>query len=257
MVYVKYKKHGISIGHLWFAESIINESKPDILYKHGQDKMGGGYDTVQHTLITDLTENEENIYKKIRKNYRYEIRHVEKENVKLEFYSAKEMSEKKELVSSFATTYNHMYASKGINAKFNMPLIKEYIRKNAICFTIAYYNGEPLVFHSYIVDKNNARFFYSASPFREKKDVATIIGQMNKALHWFDIKTFRNMGITQYDWGGIANPEEPNGIDQFKMGFGGEMTSYYNVIIGVSLLGKIALSSMKAKEKLYKYVRKE
>lgn len=65
------------------------------------------------------------------------------------------------------------------------------------------------------------------------------------------------MGITQYDWGGIANPEEPNGIDQFKMGFGGEAASYYNVIIGVSLLGKITLSSMKAKEKLYKYVRKE
>lgn len=256
MVYTEYKKVGIKIGHLWFSDGQYKGYHPDILYLHGmRTNIGGG--GKQHTLITNLSNPEEEIYKKIRKNYRYEIRHVEKENVKLEFYSAKEMSEKKELVSSFATTYNQMYASKGINAKFNMPLVKEYMQKAAICFTIAYYNGEPLVFHSYIVDKNNARFFYSASPFREKKDVATIIGQMNKALHWFDIKTFRNMGITQYDWGGIANPEEPNGIDQFKMGFGGEATSYYNVIIGVSLLGKITLSSMKAKEKLYKYVRKE
>lgn len=249
MVYVKYKKHGISIGHLWFSESIVNESKPDILYKHGQDKMEGG-DTVQHTLITDLTEDEEKIYKKIRKNYRYEIRRVEKENVQLEFYSAKEMSEKKELLSSFATTYNQMYASKGMNAKFNMPLVNEYMKKNAICFTIAYYNGEPLVFHSYIVDKYNARFFYSTSPFREKKDVATIIGQMNKALHWFDIKTFRNMGITQYDWGGIANPEEPNGIDQFKMGFGGKENDYYNTIQGITFIGKVTVMMTKIKSQI-------
>lgn len=212
-------------------------------------KKNGGGDTVQHTLITDLTEDEESIYKKIRKNYRYEIRRVEKENVQLKFYSAKEMSEKKELMSSFATTYNQMYASKGINAKFNTPLVKEYMQKDAICFTIAYYNGEPLVFHSYIVDKHNARFFYSASPFREKKDVATIIGQMNKALHWFDIKTFRNMGIAQYDWGGIANPEEPNGIDQFKMGFGGKEKDYYNTIQGITFIGKIAVMMTKLKSR--------
>lgn len=202
-------------------------------------KKRGGYNTVQHTLITDLTEDEDAIYKRIRKNYRYEIRHIAKENVQLRYYSASDMRENYNLLQEFESTYNQMYESKGLNVKFNMPLVKKYIDENAICFTIAFHNEEPLVYHSYIIDKSNVRFFYSASPFRVKNDLATMIGQMNKALHWFDIKKFKQMGILLYDWGGIANPKEPNGIDTFKMGFGGTEKKYHNNIDGLTFLGKI------------------
>lgn len=41
MVYVKYKKHGIGIGHLWFTELIPEKNQPDILYIHGE--KSGGY----------------------------------------------------------------------------------------------------------------------------------------------------------------------------------------------------------------------
>ena len=169
------------------------------------EKNRGVRDNVQHTLITDLTEEEESIYKRIRKNYRYEIRYIEKEDVQLQLYTASDMNKNRELFSKFIVTYNQMYSSNGMNVRFNRPLVEEYMKNNAICFSIGFYKGEPLVFHSYIIDEYNVRFFYSASPFREKKEMSTIIGQMNKALHWFDIKSFRKMGISQYDWGGIAN----------------------------------------------------
>ena len=205
------------------------------------EKNRGVRDNVQHTLITDLTEEEESIYKRIRKNYRYEIRYIEKEDVQLQLYTASDMNKNRELFSKFIVTYNQMYSSKGMNVRFNRPLVEEYMKNNAICFSIGFYKGEPLVFHSYIIDEYNVRFFYSALPFREKKEMSTIIGQMNKALHWFDIKSFRKMGISQYDWGGIANPENPNGIDLFKIGFGGQNRSYYNTIKGVSIKGRIPL----------------
>ena len=257
MVYTEYKKMGIKIGHLWFSNGQYKGYHPDILYLHGMKTNIGGGGGIQHTLITDLSKSEEEIYKKIRKNYRYEIRRTAKQNVQLKYYSAMDMCCETKLLLQFCNTYNEMYESKGIKAKFNTALVHQYIKEDAICFTVAYFNDEPLVFHSYIIDENNVRFFYSASPFRIKKEYADEIGSMNKALHWFDLRQFKKMKIMTYDWGGIANPEEPNGIDKFKMGFGGEATSYYNVIIGVSLLGKITLSLIKVKEKLYKYVRKE
>lgn len=58
----------------------------------GRPKIRGA---LQNTLITDLTQSEDDLYRKIRKNYRYEIRRAGKENIQLNFYSAKEMRGRK------------------------------------------------------------------------------------------------------------------------------------------------------------------
>lgn len=245
MVYADYKKWKITIGHLWFSTKFpVNEKKPSILYQHGCEENLKGFgikSSIQHTLITDLTVSEEDLYKKIRKNYRYEIRRAEKEGVELHYYSADEMKNKPELLNSFARTYNQMYADKNMSVSFNRKLIEAYMHKNGICFTVGFYQNEPLVFHSYIKDENHVRFFYSASPFRAQKELSNVIARMNKALHWHDLKKFKEMGIQLYDWGGIANPEQPNGIDEFKMGFGGAQKDYYNIIRGMNILTNLAM----------------
>lgn len=249
MVFVKYKKYGLIVGHLWFCDSNSDIKNVDILYAHGQNENSGA---LQNTLITDLTQSEDDLYRKIRKNYRYEIRRAGKENIQLNFYSAKEMRGRKKLLSAFANTYNQMYKSKGLHVRFNLPLVEQYMEENAICFTIAFSDGVPLVFHSYIIDECNTRFFYSASPFRVEQELAGRIGCMNKALHWFDLKLFKNKGIRTYDWGGIADFESPNGIDRFKMGFGGTPRTYYNRISGCSLIGKSALLAARIKAYFFK-----
>ena len=43
-----------------------------------------------------------------------------------------------------------------------------------------------------------------------------------------------------------------DGIDLFKMGFGGMAVSYYNVISGISLKGKAAVLLLKIKAALIK-----
>ena len=196
-----------------------------------------------------IGKDEDEIYKAIRKNFRYEIRRVERENVRLESYTSEEMKANNELLGEFEKIYNLMYESKGMHDKFNMDLVKSYMDNDAIFFTVAYYNDEPLVFHSYIKSDEDVRFFYSASPFRTEKEVATMIGMMNKALHWYDIKMFKNMGIRTYDWGGIANPENPNGIDSFKMGFAGKCIEYNNYIMGKDVIGKIIVKLLRLKAK--------
>ncbi len=244
MVYADYNKGPIRVGHLWFSEQLPKENKPVILYQHGckkEIKEHGCKCSIQHTLITDLTLSEEELYQKIRKNYRYEIRRAEKEGVCLCAYNAAEMQKKPELIKRFAETYEQMYADKNMKVHFNKKLVEAYMQKNGICFTVAFYQNEPLVFHSYIIDETQVRFFYSASPFREQKELANVIARMNKALHWYDLKKFKEMGIKIYDWGGVANPENPNGIDEFKMGFGGEHRRYYNIIRGTNVITKFGL----------------
>ena len=256
MVYCDYKKSVMRVGHLWFACRLPQGThKPDLLYKHGQKVPERGFFTissVQHTQITDLTLDENTLYHGIRKNYRYEIRRADKENVTNTLYTAEQMAEYPEILDAFEQIYNQMYRDKQMSVTFNRPLVEAYQKQKGIVFTVARYDGEPLVFHSYIIDKTQVRFFYSASPFRAQKDLAAEIGRMNKALHWFDMQTFQRMGIRVYDWGGIRYPKKPNGIDLFKMGFGGTAVSYYNVISGTSLKGKAAVLLLKIKAALIK-----
>lgn len=49
----------------------------------------------------------------------------------------------------------------------------------------------------------------------------------NKYLHYCDLVRFREMGFTEYDWGGI-NPESVPGVTRFKMSFGGHTAQVYN-----------------------------
>lgn len=261
MVYCNYDKSFMRVGHLWFADQLPQKAhKPDILYKHGvknSESRPFTISLVQYTQITDLTVDEKTLYQTIRKNYRYEIRRADKENVTKKFYTAKQLAERPDILDAFENVYNQMYRDKQMNVVFNRPLVEEYLKQNGIVFTVASYDGEPLVFHSYIIDKTHVRFFYSASPFRAQKDLAAEIGRMNKALHWFDLQTFKQMGICSYDWGGIRSAEKPNGIDLFKMGFGGTVLFYHNAISGISLKGKAAIVFLKIKTALTKRKHEE
>ena len=227
-----------------FIQNIIKEKgekNADVIVIHALNKIPDGLEgQLQYSIISDLSEHEEIMLKKINKNYRYEIRRAEKENIILKSFAGKQFLKETSLFDKFEDTYNTMYQSKGIKAKLNRSLMTSYLETNNMFVTIAFYDEKPYVFHSYICGKHNARFLYSASPFREDNDMAAIIGRMNKTLHWHDMKLFKSMGISRYDWGGISSEDNPNGIDKFKMSFGGEVVSYYNIVIGNSFIGKIA-----------------
>lgn len=241
MVDIIYKKGIIDVRHVWFCEKLL-KSRNSMIFYHGIQNIEPFKNKKiivepQHSLIMDLTAEREEIYSNIRKKIRYEIRRCQKENITFRYYTSKQMQGKDKLLHTFQRTYEEMYQAKGMNIKFNLKQVEAYINDNSIEFTIAFHEETPLVFHSYISDENNVRFYYSASPFRTEGMDANLIASMNKGLHWFDIETFKNQGKKEYDWGGISNPDAPNGIDNFKIGFGGKQVTYFNVIYLQGLLG--------------------
>lgn len=45
--------------------------------------------------------------------------------------------------------------------------------------------------------------------------------------------------LKEYNWGGIASYESSNGIDKFKMSFGGEYRKYYNLFCNCSFTARV------------------
>jgi lipid II:glycine glycyltransferase (peptidoglycan interpeptide bridge formation enzyme) len=94
-------------------------------------------------------------------------------------------------------------------------------------------NGDILAAHSYLYDKEVGivSHLHSASRRLDDRYDAKIIGKANKFLTCKSIEYFKNDGYSIFDFGGIRYPmpeNSNNGINNYKMLFGGKITVCYN-----------------------------
>ena len=244
MIRFTYKKRGILIEQQWFTGGKECDCNPGtgVLIIHGvsEEDIKRGERDRQDTLLTDLTASEDDIYSLFKKNTKYEIRRAEKEGAIYKAYFEDDITE--DLLYKFSEVYEKMYQSKGLNRKMNMPLMKACHKEGCLAITTCSIGDELIIFHSYLYDECNTRLYQSCSLFRDNPDETKIIGMSNRGLHWYDMRLFKQRGIKQYDWGGVASLNEPNGIDKFKMGFGGTPKTYFNVTVPMNLSGKLAVT---------------
>ena len=252
---VCYKKNIFKIEHVWYYDNLQDdiESNADILYIHNTDidkKLINSHTIIneQFTLYTDLDENIEDLFKKLNGSTKRKINKCTKEKIKYDYYTSNDLYQNSNILKLLKNSYENMYKSKGMNKKFNMNLIKSYIDENILSMITASKDNKILVYHVYILNKENARSLYSCSEFRTDTEYKNLIGRANVFLHWMDICHFKDMGIKRYDWGGISSFKNPNGIDRFKMHFRGREVTYYNIIIANTLKGKLAIKGLKIKQ---------
>lgn len=238
----KAKKIKCDIAYIHSNESKLTEesSAPNVLAKK------------QYTLVNNLLATEEEILANIKKNCKYEIKRAEREGAIVNVYTDFKSLKDNKVIEKFELTYNAMFKAKGLRNVFNKNLVIAAAKNGYLVITTCMTTEEPeyVVFHAYLADGNNTVLMYSASPLWEygDKDKANLIGRMNKHLHWKDIEWFKNSGYKRYEWGGISNPDLPNGIDKFKMEFGGKQECFYNYIVAHSLLGKLYLYLIRRRE---------
>lgn len=246
MVETIYRKFFLKLNHVWFLNknhSLGNLKRANIYMLHDLKEVIESKKiiniTEQHTLISNLSTDESELWKKLSGSHRNEIRRFERDGGTSVFYSAQDILKNTELIDEFQNTYNRMFESKGIKNTFNRALFMKYAKNNVIVMSIAYYMEVPIVFHSYIVDDTDARFWYSCSDYRNEPEAAKNIGRANRFLHWIDFLQLKRMGIQEYDWGGVdfQNPEI-RGISLFKKSFGGYETVHYNMIISNTVIVK-------------------
>ena len=240
-------RYNLKIIEYWFCDDYKNlDDDCDIQYIYGyKTKVSKATNHLQKTLILDLLQDEDTIFENIRKNVKYEINRCIKENILFKIYTSEDLRKNSSIVSEFEKVYNMMYTQKGMSTRLNLDIVNEYIDKNSFILTAAS-NGTNLCYHAYITDSTIVRLLYSCSTFRdENQEEKNLVARANKFLHWEDLKYFKSIGVSNYDFGGVTSFDNPNGIDKFKMAFGGSNIEYYNITISKTLKGKLYLLARK------------
>lgn len=250
LVNVIYKKYGLKINAIWFCEDISIyqcPSKASILFFHGANKPSSGYDIsfVQNTLLSDLEEPAESILMRINSKVRNQIHKAFREDIGVEVFQGDDFIKDRAIITSFKKDYIEFTKIKKIKNTYNEAAVEQYIKNGNLLLTKAFHGGQVLAQHTFVVDGSTARGLYSVSKFRSAGVDPNVIGRANKYLHWRDIQYLQEQHYKTLDWGGIKSASEPTGVDEFKLRFGGTEHSYYNVLVGNTPIGKIALSLLK------------
>lgn len=165
------------------------------------------------------------------KTIRNEINRCIREHVSVRQYTFADVLRDRKILERVGETYSAMYQEKGMG-KVLLPVndFLAYAANKSFYLTAAIIDGQEVVYHAYVTDEANTRLLISCSEFRvADKALRNAIGRANKYLHWEDMMFFKDLGVKKYDWGGVSSFENPNGIDKFKMGFGGIPVEYYNI----------------------------
>lgn len=255
MINVIYKKKGFKINAVWFCQDIdkaIKESQADFIFLHGvsSNNFKNAVINKQFSLITNLTITPAEIFKQFCKTYRRQINSAKKENVDCIAFNSLDLKNNPNLLSSFKKEYKNFVRLKGITNTYNDSAMEQYIESGNVILTKAFKGEKNYAQHVIVYDNKTARLLYSVSNFRTEGMDPSLIGRANKYLHWYDIQYLQNNKMQLLDWGGISSIDNPNGVDIFKKGFGGNEVLYYNAILGKSIIGKLAVSLIRLKRGL-------
>lgn len=253
MLVLHRKKHGIHFYTVWFAAKPLN--KPGIVtyYEFIGEKPNLPYTNFE-TLITDLSETEEEIKQHFSKSCKYKVNRAAREDVSCCILDSDNISD--EVIADFCEFFSSFWESKGysLSDKENLKQeLQKYRKQKALTIGYAIVNGEKAVYHTYIGDDVTVRLLHSASLYRLQKDeegnTKNLIGMANRLLHFEEIKHFKEMGKTRYDWGGAGRAEDVIHITEFKESFGGTPAEYCNFEQIKGLMAKLFKLAVKVLRK--------
>ena len=242
-----------TMERIWFSSQ--EKSKADIVrYNRTLQSMHGRFVhcVSAETVFSDLTKSSEEILANSTKTIKYEVNKCSKEGINISYYTAADLRNNISLVDEFETAYIDFAKELGLKEvenAYQRSKINNYIECDCILLSKAEKEGVS-VYHVYSCGGQECVLNYSVSNFRIDPSKRNLAGRMNKFLHIKDMDWFREHGYVLYDWGNISSSTNPNGIDKFKMSFGGEVVTVYNSFVGNTLLGKILVVLYKILNKI-------
>ncbi len=257
MLDVEYRKHGLKLNAVWFCDNAADafkKSRADIVFFHGISDPGikRGIVIPQKTAVTPLDRPPDVIFGAFGSTCRNMIRQAESEALDVSVHEAADLKENPALLASFRRDYDDFVRVRGILNTYNPTALEKYVEKGGALLTQVSKDGQCYARHILVCDGLAARLLYSVSRFRDETLDRKLASNANAYLHWKEIGLLRDRGYRSYDWGGLTDGAEPNGVDFFKLKFKGETRFYYNVIAGRSALGRAAVFLLRLSgKKLY------
>ena len=230
MIKIDKTVHGIKLVTVWFADRPTDDDGI-IQYKEARFKADRSEEFL--TLISNLDETEDEIRAHFSKGCKYKVNRAYREDIRFEIIDSIDITD--ELLEEFLNFFEDFWKSKDSSLSDKESLKHEmmaYREQGGLSISYAVVNGERAVYHTHIYDDKTARLFHSASLYRlnsGEDNTRNIIGMANRALHFEEMKFFKNKGLHTYDWGGAGKGEDVASITEFKESFGGEHTVYYDL----------------------------
>ena len=242
MLQLHRKKHGIHFYTVWFAEKPIRKNGIVAYRELLGDAPKGAVEC--HTLLTDLTESEEEIKQHFSKSCKYKVNRATREDVVIEIFCDAEITDI--MIADFCDFFSTFWETKGssLDDKHKLKVeLQQYRDANALSIAYAKVNGEMAVYHTHVKDEKIARLLHSASLYRlqtdEEGNTKNLIGMANRLLHFEEMKYFKKCGLHTYDWGGAGRGEDVIHITEFKESFGGTPATFYNYEAVNGILAKL------------------
>ena len=224
MINMDRKRLIFKTRQVWFSDTLFDiDGYSNIVFSHCRNKhIRKNFDCVKIVTSTINLEQDilliwENLKKK---SCRYAIKRAIRDGIKIKI---------NEDYEEFYDIYKQFIKSK--KTFLGIPENLYTIRKYGTLF-VAEYNGELIGGHVYLEDGDTILYWISATKrFENDTDKRTIIGNAAHLLHWEAINYAKQMGIKEFDMGGLfvkTLNDEANSIDSFKESFGGVRTIKYN-----------------------------
>ncbi|RDU24784.1 hypothetical protein [Anaerosacchariphilus polymeriproducens] len=246
-------KHGLRLVDIYYAKSNYDHNEYDVVfYVQNKSPIKGANEF--HTILLDLEKSEEEIFAAFGKHLRRGIRKMEKSD-EVEYFTYLNPSD--EQIESFIKYFDDFSKNRGIY-KCNRQNL--YQLRDAGCLAIEgaieKQTGDILVYHTYTYDEIRSRMQYSASlnyKYPDDNKKRNMICNVNRTLIFKGIKLFKEKGLKEFDFGGVTldcNNKTMEGIDHFKMEFGGQIVTEYNYYCAKNSKGRMFLSLKTMQEKI-------
>ena len=240
---------GIVYGEVWFDEE-PQAPLPDILICRQRSQPWPRVLCEDfHTLLLDLTQDEDALFSTFGKDNRYKIRRAATKDSGVSAF----LDEPFDALDVFCRFYDEFAAAKGVG-RVNRKWLLQAASAGELILTHAGQAGEVHVWHAYVVSGSRARLLYSASLFREHdKILQAVIGRLNRWLHWQDMLEFKRRGVRIYDFGGLFSDESSAtaaGINRFKEEFGGVRSLNYDCTVALTWKGRMYLMLLNLRNRM-------
>jgi hypothetical protein len=239
----------VTIRNYWLGQRPMKHAMPDIARLHSiPEPLKGARNIESWTLLNDLAETDSDIMALLHRDTRKQVRRAEREGISIERYDCQDLS----VLNDFDFFYNKFSESKSevrdvLKISVQLHMLKKIAKAGMLQVSRAMgRDGEPLVYHVIVIVDGRARLLHTASLFREDQssEHRHYLGWASRYLHAQNMLHYKRQGYFQYDWGGWyagRDNESLLRVNRFKEEFGGKVVCEYDVMVGCSFRGNLAL----------------
>ena len=246
---IVFSRATIRIGEVYFSEERkAGGPRVDLVrfigVLHPRERLGW---TLGHTLLIDLAKDSDTLLREMDSGTRYEIKRAQSKDSLMHDRSD---APSPQMVESFCDHYDEFAKSKSLRSIFRLRMHELARREMLLLSAMSTGQGQVLVQHAHLMTAGRVMLLYSASKFREINDstARALVGRANRLLHWQDMMTAKERGISVYDICGVDitnRSPETSRIAQFKQGFGGKLVPVFGRSAADSLKGILVKTALK------------